>query len=345
MKTDKEYEKSTSGGVAYALMRWMVETQKGVAFGVAFDTDLNLVYKEANSLEELELFRGSKYVIAEVGNTYKRIEELLLINRKVLFVGVPCQVAGLYGYLGRDYDNLLTVDLLCHGTPSQQFNKEHIQYLSEKCNLNISEINSLQYRKNHSCNLRLLNNDKQCMCEMDEYEDEYVVAFVHGLTYRESCYQCLFANIERIGDITLVDFWSLGLYDKPFQHFTDYGVNLVLVNTHKGERIWNMVGDSIYYEKRDIVEATKEQVTLLHPTLRPSERDVFLAQYNTTHNFEISVVNAYSNYFSKDFMAIAKKHRIKTQIKNYVKRAIGFENAQKIMKLKHKIKGDNSVGK
>ena len=95
MKTDKEYEKSTSGGVAYALMRWMVQTQKGVVFGVAFDADLNLVYKEAYSLEELEMFRGSKYVIAEVGNTYKRIKELLLTDRKVLFVGVPCQVAGL----------------------------------------------------------------------------------------------------------------------------------------------------------------------------------------------------------------------------------------------------------
>lgn len=345
MKIDKEYQKSTSGGVAYALMRWMIETQKAVVFGVAFDTDLNLVYKEANSLEEIESFRGSKYVIADVGDTYKRIKELLLMEKKVLFVGVPCQVAGLYGYLGRDYDNLLTVDLLCHGTPSQQFNKDHIQYLSQKRNLNMDEIHSLQYRKNHSCNLRLLNKDKQCIGEVDEYEDEYVVAFVHGLTYRESCYQCMFANSERIGDITLGDFWGLGLYDIPFEHFTDYGVNLVLVNTYKGEQLWNVIGEIIYYEKRDIVEATKEQVTLLHPTLRPGERDVFLAQYSNVRDFEASVVGAYSKYFSKDFIIAMKKRRAKKYVKNWVKRVIGFENTQKVMKLKHKIKGDYCVGK
>ena len=120
---------------------------------------------------------------------------------------------------------------------------------------------------------------------------------------------------------------------------------MVLVNTYKGKSTWDEIEDIVYYEKRSLDEATKEQVTLQHPTSRPKERQAFLEQYVTTHDFEESVANAYDKYFSKEFVTVARRHRAKTSIKNYIKRAIGFKNSRKIMELKHKIKGDRNVGK
>ena len=145
----KDRQKSSSGGAFSVFARWIIK-QRGVVFGAAIDDKFKVSHVEIDNLDDLSLLRGSKYVQSEVGDSYKKVKEYITKGRKVLFTGTGCQIAGLYAYLGgKRYDGqLYTLDLVCHGTPSQGAFDAYIKKLQKKLALTGENMNGFRFRKN-----------------------------------------------------------------------------------------------------------------------------------------------------------------------------------------------------
>lgn len=251
---------SASGGVAAAFYETVIEN-KGVCFGTCFDENLNLNIVKAITKEEIKMFKGSKYVQAYVGMSLKQAQEELRAGKQVLFIGTPCQIAGVRNFLMKDYDNLITVDLICHGVPSIRYLQEHICTIERKVHQNVDNI-SFRGEDNF---MLVLYKDLQKIYKKDRYLDNYFVGFLQGLFYRPNCYKCPYACAERVGDITIGDFWGLGT-EEPCEYGMENGVSVILPNTEKGIDFINSAKFKLFLDKRPITEAINGNTQLREPS-------------------------------------------------------------------------------
>ena len=230
---------SSSGGI-FSVLAQRILKDGGVINGVTFDDEFSLKHKLVASLEELLEVRGSRYVQSDVGMTYAEIRRALNENRVVLFTSTPCQVAGLKGYLGREYENLITCDFICHGVPSPGYFKNYIRAKEKESGQNAVDYVFRDVAKwGWAPALRLAD---KTIVSYDTYTDAYMVPFLAGLNYNESCYNCPFAKPERCADITLGDFWSIKDYSLFTKNYAK-GCSLVLLNSAKGEFFFSRVSD------------------------------------------------------------------------------------------------------
>nr|WP_319489985.1 polysaccharide pyruvyl transferase family protein [uncultured Caproiciproducens sp.] len=223
---------SSSGGIFTALAE-VVLAKGGAVYGAALAPDFSVRHICVKARDELPLLRKSKYVQSDTGLTYREIKEQLQNGHAILFSGCPCQVAGLKAYLGKEYDNLYTVDILCHGVPSQKMLKEYIQEMPEG-----NKIISLDFRpkeKAWSASSRILKmNYEDGTSKLVPFsKSEYEQGFHNGLILRNSCENCSFAEYPRQGDISLGDFWGIG--DRDISMDDEGGTSAVLVNSPKGQ--------------------------------------------------------------------------------------------------------------
>lgn len=243
-------QNSTSGGVFYLLCECVIK-QNGVVFGAKFDNSFNLYHTYAETLEDCKAFMGSKYVQSVIGNCYCQAKNFLDDNRVVLFTGTPCQIAGLYTFLKKDYDNLYTQDIVCHSVPSPQIWNEYKEYAG-----NGRIIKDIKFRsketgwKNSSFHICFDNGE-----EISEpyAKNDYIKGFVNGLYSRPSCYECKFSGISRKSDITLGDFWGVDTFSPEL--FDDIGTSIVLVNSKKGKKLFSFVQKKLKCKKVDIEKA------------------------------------------------------------------------------------------
>lgn len=262
---------STSGGVATVFSKVAIEND-GVVFGSALDDEMIVRHIEVSDIKDVERLRGSKYVQSEIGYIYKRVKARLMENKEVIFIGTPCQVSGLKCFLGKNnYKNLITIDLVCHGTPSSQLLKD---YLSEK---GIEQYDSISFRDKQGFNLKLKLKDKEILNEPME-KCEYYKGFMNALFYRENCYSCPYAGAKRCSDITIGDFWGLGKEEK-FEKSVEDGVSLILINTEEGEEFFNKCNKDFYYEERSLNEAVQGNSQLRSPSLKHKNYDLFRKIY------------------------------------------------------------------
>ena len=270
----KERQKSSSGGVFYTIAKHIIEND-GIVYGAAFDKKLKLHHIGVNTIEGLEALRGSKYVQSELGYTYKDIRKHLKNGRKVYFVGTPCQVAGLKSFLMRDYYNLITSDLVCHGVPSQTLFEKHLNYLKS---IEGSDVTNYSFRDTNYWVIREKANydNGNVSIKYDGNTSPYLFAFGLGYSYRDCCFDCKFAKIPRQGDITLADFWGIGRFHPTMNNRG--GVSMVLINSDKGEMIWNNVKSQLKYKVSDIEACTKYNPNIIRPTKEPLDRIEFLRQ-------------------------------------------------------------------
>ena len=245
---------SSSGGAFSVFARWILK-QGGVVVGATMDINLYVHHIIIDSIEQLKLLRGSKYVQSDLKNTYKDVKKILLGGRKVLFTGTGCQVAGLYAFLGgKRYDGLLfTLDLVCHGAPSQGVFDSYLSKLQKKLALTDKNIEGF----------RLLSLS----------ENAYMEAFFKGITFRESCFNCQYCNTQRIGTFTIADFWGIGRHGAKFLKNVSSGVSLVIDNLGVLNEIKAELDKYAYIEKRTMSEAIAEQSNLKYPMERLKERD------------------------------------------------------------------------
>ena len=271
-KNEEIRKKSSSGGM-FTLLAESILNEGGVVFGVAFDENWKLKHTYAENVENLLIFRGSKYLQSTIGDTYAKVKEFLNNGRKVMFTGTPCQIEGLKSYLGKENDNLFTQDIICHGVPSPKVHERYLKYLKDKYKAekieNIVHRTKINGWKNWCVNVKV-NNAEYIKSHND---DPYMQAFLRNTSLRESCYNCQFKKKNRASDITLADFW--GIENIAPEMDDDKGTSLVIVNSEKGKQIFEQIKDKIIYKQVDFEEAIRYNPSMTKSVKPDPNREKF----------------------------------------------------------------------
>lgn len=284
--------KSSSGGVFAALAEDVLE-QGGVVFGAAVIPKGDIVTIEHIMIEykeQLPAIQGSKYVQSNARNVYPEVKRQLEKKRKVLFSGTPCQVAAIKNYLGKNDPNLLLVDLICHGAPSTLYWE---QSLKEKLKKN-EKIATVSFRgaEGYMRGKITFSGDDSGKRE-EKYiftNDAYLSLFMGADTYTEGCYQCQYAQMERVGDITLGDFWGaeqqydLEAMEKEQKLDLHHGLSLILANSPKGIEVCSRLQNhKLWLCKADYVKAAQYNTQLNRPSRKGKNRRIVLWLYPIGH--------------------------------------------------------------
>ena len=236
-KTNNEAlrKQSSSGGLFSELAEWIIR-QNGVVFGARFSKDWIIVHDYTDKIEELDSFRGSKYVQSQIGNSYKQAQTFLKQGRWVLFVGTSCQIAGLNLFLKKKYDRLIAVDVVCHGVPSP---KVWNRYLEDLTGDQINKITDIQFRNKRTGWKKYSSVCKWNDVEYQEVfaENLYMKGFFRDLYLRPSCYKCPSKMFAANSDLTLADYWGIQYLNPELDD--DLGTGLVFVHTEKSLSILN----------------------------------------------------------------------------------------------------------
>ncbi len=298
---------SSSGGIFSELSKWVFE-KGGVVFGVVLNEDLDAIHVSAMSMVEIEPMKGSKYVQSIVGDTYKEVKEFLSAGRWVLYSGTPCQIAGLLKYLSpKECAKLITVDMVCHGVPSSLLFKEYVNKL-EGIYPNVVR-QSFQFRLLDKWTYKPSVISNGSRVEIAKKDNLFIKMFLSDFISRESCYRCLYAKVARVSDITIADFWDIGKTE-PFNHDTEKGVSLCLVNTLKGNSLYNDL-NNIFSEERQLEEAMAVNHQLYRQSYRPKwGRDI---AYEYFLNHTIAQTNI--RFFGKQIIKAGIKRVIKSLIR------------------------------
>lgn len=275
---------SASGGVFATLARCVLD-DGGCVFGAAYDTcgdDLLVRHRMAESKRELEPLLNSKYVQSDAGNCFNEVKKQLRMGRQVLFCGTPCQVAGLRGFLGRDWENLTTVDLVCHGVPSARLFNGYVHELSNKFGSPVSDIRFRCKRNGwgHSLLLLLLQDGREV--EIPANQSSYYDMFLKLKTLRDSCYVCPYAGSFRAGDLTIGDFWGIER-NRPdlIGDGLDVmrGISCLLINNERGKKAIDRFGQGLVKKEVAFDEIAKGNDQLRHPSVLPVDRDMYLQAF------------------------------------------------------------------
>ena len=226
---EKVRRHSSSGG-AFTALSELILNDGGIIFGAGFDENWRVVHTAAENLDELENLRGSKYVQSEIGDVYKRVKVELEKDRLVLFSGTPCQCAGLKSFLGEDYDNLLTVDVICHGTPSPMLWEKYLEHRAQSHD--IAHVNFRSKRFGWATNLEI--NFYDCGYYLGNSQTNfYLNEFLNDLINRPSCHECKFKFPDSKSDLTIGDAWGVTRFAPEL--FDNRGTSIVIVHTDKGK--------------------------------------------------------------------------------------------------------------
>lgn len=282
-------EQCSSGGVFGAVAQWAI-SMKGTVFGAAFTDDFKKVrHIKAANADELKKLYKSKYFQSETSDIFSDVKETLKeTDKPVVFCGCPCQIAALRNYLGKDYDNLITIDLLCHGVVSPKVYEQFLNEITNDIDEPITNVDFRSKKKGWSCNLVVDTADSTQ--RIDPYDGTYFRSFLWGYSQRNVCFECKYARPERVGDITLGDFWGI---DNILPEMNDKkGTSLVLCNTQKGRTVLEKISKYISKQKscdmQDMLNAVSDvNWALIKPGIRPQNRDVFfyrLSKGDTVQN-------------------------------------------------------------
>lgn len=225
------YLTNASSGGAFGAMARYILSLNGIVFGACMDKEYNINYIGIEKTEDLKLLHGSKYVQSYVNDIYRKVKEELRKGRYVLFCGCPCQVAGLNNYLRKSYEKLITMDLICHGVPSQPYFKAYVHDLLKKKSKD--GITDFRFRWKASANRD--TKDPSSVYTGFYNRDYYMTYFLWGKGYRSSCYRCPFAGGERQGDFTIGDFWNNKNAHLPIDD--SKGSSLILLNSNKAKQL------------------------------------------------------------------------------------------------------------
>lgn len=261
---------SSSGGAASIFSQYIVENG-GIVFGASINK-YRVKHIGIENYEELYKLKGSKYVHSYIGEVFKKIKYELKRNRKVLFIGTPCQVDGLNNYLQKEYSNLTTIDIICHGVPSQKFLAEFVDN-----KINGRTFDRISFRDSDGFYFKIFN-EKENLFKEHMRVNLYYRGFMDSLFYRENCYSCPYAKEKRVSDITIGDFWGLGK-EKPFNHDVEKGVSVLLPNTMKGIDLIKENSLKMFIEEREVLEAISGNSQLNHPSHRHKKYYKFKQMY------------------------------------------------------------------
>lgn len=312
--------KDSSSGGAFSVLADYTLDQGGTVIGCAMDDEQNPVHRIVQSAEALGSLRGSKYVQSDLRDVFPKCKALLLEGKIVLFTGTPCQIAGLNAFLGDEYENLITVDLVCHGVPSSFLFHEYLKYLEKK---NGGKIVSYRFRDKSKIgwggdgSYVINKNGREITKYIMSETDYYISLFETAKTLRECCYECRYASYKRPGDFTIGDYWKIGVAHPGI--YSKDGVSVFIVNSKKANKIFENIG-----QKVDSVLSSSEKASLgnrhlSRPPIRPVSRDSIYADV-LEKGFEKA---AKENYRPQYLLAVIRRKMpagIKGKIKKILKR-------------------------
>lgn len=303
---------STSGGV-FTLLAMTVLQKNGVVFGAAYNPDFSVSHQYTEKEDGLQRFRGAKYVQSDVGKSYQQVKSFLNGNRYVLFSGTSCQIAGLQAYLGKDYEKLICVDLICHGIPSPEVWQHYIDYRA------LADNNGI--RPEH-INLRSKTTGWQRYSVEFKYSDKtyskmyaddpYMWGYIKDLYIRPSCFDCKFKGLQRNSDFTLGDYW--GIESQHPEMNDGMGTSLVLVHSDKAAVMWKQIADLIQFKEVDPETAIQWNPVAVQSTPYQQKRNGFFARYKD-EDFEQLVWELVPK-------PVPKKKSLLRRIKNRIRRVI-----------------------
>lgn len=253
-KDDEVLAKSTSGG-AFTAIADAIFAQGGIVYGAAMRDGMQVKHIRTSGKDDFEGLRSSKYLQSDTGTTYQMVEQDLKQGKTVLYSGTPCQIDGLKNFLRKDYENLYTADIVCHGVGSQAYFDKYMDYARER----YGKIKALRFRSKEyagwSCGggVVVVVDSSDCLKKIPyrDFDNYYYSYFLSGDIYRKSCYSCKYANTNRVGDFTLGDYWGVEALNLPLQ--TENGCSLLLVNNQHAMQLLDEI------ESLDRVETTVEQ--------------------------------------------------------------------------------------
>lgn len=287
---------STSGGVFSALAENIINND-GYVCGVEISDDFSIRHGIINEISELKQFRRAKYVQSDLHNIFSAIKSYLQKDIQVLFSGTPCQVSALKNFLRKNYHNLYTVEVICHGVVSQKVFDAYLKSLSKIKN---DKIESFEFRNKDISWERYTNKaffKTGSIYQEERIKDAYMTGYLkHNLYIRPSCTQCKFKGFPRVADITLGDFWGV---EKIRQYDTSLGVSAVLLNSIKGEELFSRISDQLYVEDVSLEEIVINNESLVNSVLLGDYSDYF-----------------YSKFEKKDFQQLISKIDKKALWKN-----------------------------
>lgn len=267
----------SSSGALFPLLAGRVLAQGGIVFGAAFDEDFAVRHIGVETAEELPRLCSSKYVQSDLGDTFQQVQATLRDGHLVYFSGTPCQAAGLRAFLKRDYDNLITQDIVCHSAPSPQVWADYKHALEAAHGGKMTDF-SFRYKKSgwERYYIRAaFDNGSEYLC--DAAKDPYQRGFLKGLYSRPSCYTCPFKGIERVSDITLADFWGVKAL-LPEAH-NPAGTSLVLLHSEKARRLLSELAAAAELFPVDAAAALTWNAAALVPSARPKRYAYFQTHY------------------------------------------------------------------
>lgn len=280
---------SSSGGVCAEITKSFIKNGGKVA-GCYFKNG-EFVFSIAPDTIDSSKFQGSKYIKSNPISIYREVKESLLAGNKVLFIGLPCQVASLKNFC-KNNDNLYTIDLICHGSPSPQI----IEKFLEQYDCKLTDFEDIAFRNNNHFQIYKKSGNCYYGIDKDGITDSYLIAFLNCLCYTENCYECKYARIERVGDITLGDSWGSELEKKEQKK----GISLILCQNQKGMKLINQ--SELMLLDVDLQKAVASNHQLKYPSKKNKNRNVFFELLSSGHSFNKIIKKLYFKMYIKQMI-------------------------------------------
>lgn len=262
-----ERKESTSGGIATVLADWFIKN-KNIVYGSALLHNC-IQHIRIEKSSDIKLLQGSKYVESPISEVLPQVMTDLEKGKKVLFIGTPCQCAAVSALKCNNKENLFLVEIICTGVPPQKLLWEHLS--------KYEKVDEIKFRDSTGTRLSIWR-DGRIIYQNPVWNDYFLMGFSKHLYFRESCYRCQYASINRVADLTIGDFWGLGK-SEPFEKDTLDGVSVVFINDEKGKELFNNIKNMVFYEERSLAEAINGNPRYYSPSWKNKNYAKFIALY------------------------------------------------------------------
>ena len=315
INTDNLVRLNSSSGGIYPLLALKYIEHGGIVFAAVYDDELNVVHRMINNPEGISLSQGSKYVASVLGDSFKSILQLLSTGKKVLFVGTPCQCAGLNSFLEQnhiDRDCIILIDFVCHGIPSRMVWNEYKKSLRRRNKsfiaVNMRDKTSGWSKGNYSWKFSLENGGSSVVPRRDV---SFMKGMLTNLYLRPSCYDCHFKGIGRCTDLTLGDYW--GVWNHMPEMDDDKGTSLVLIHSERGLRLFDEIRNNTIYQAANLIEAIKANSCIVVSAKCNPSREEFFRRIGSGEDFSTIV---------QELTSLKIKKKIINRVKAIIKRII-----------------------
>jgi len=288
---------SSSGGIFYELAKNIINNN-GVVFGTIYAEDMSVMHEMVDNSEDIKKLLGSKYVQSDTNNVYKKVKQQLKLGKKVLFAGTPCQVYALKTYIGKENENLITIDFICTGVPSRLIYKDYLKSL--KITPRTVSFRDKKHGWKHFG--MKVTGKKGKMYEL-RYFNKYIQAMYNHLSIMKSCYNCKFKELISGSDIKLGDFWGIENLNMGLDYIN--GVSIVMLNSDKACHIFNEIKDNLIYKEVSL-DSIYSTNTSFFKCASNEKRDEFFKEYMTQNNIndKMKILDKYTKKSAKDITNI-----------------------------------------